>query len=191
MTHQAMVKDLQMIYQVNAEVFANHTTHGQLADNADIMAAENDVFNHADAKMTMMNTVLHSADVSNPCRTWDVTQAWAWAVLNEYFAQGDQEKALGIPVQFLNDREKLNKPNSQIGFIEFMIAPYFAAQIRIWPGLYEFGDNLISNMFCWQAMWVKEVKPAEEEKQKVIGRVGRVEESIRDAKLRGAPKPVG
>jgi len=71
-----------------------------------------------------------------------------------------------------------------------MIAPYFAAQIRIWPGLHEFGDNLISNMFNWQAMWVKEVKPAEEEKQKVNSRVERVEESIQDAKLRGAPKPV-
>merc|ERR1740130_2118976 len=109
-----------------------------------------------------MNTILHSADVSNPCRTWDVTQIWAFAVLEEYFAQGDKEKALGVPVQFLNDRDKLNRPNSQIGFIEFMIAPFFAAQIRIWPGTYEVGDNLVRNLSGWQEMWVDQVQPADE-----------------------------
>lgn len=91
----------------------------------------------------VLNCVLHSADVSNPCRAWDVTHVaasdlkahslqwanhyqfshqtlylsklesiylyhssasnrcllkdWAMVCLEEFFAQGDQEKLLGIP----------------------------------------------------------------------------------------------
>merc|ERR1711862_324097 len=129
--------------------------------------AEVEVFNMVDTKILIMNTILHSADVSNPCRTWEVTQAWATMCLEEFFAQGDQEKNLGIPVQFLNDREKLNRPNSQIGFIEFMIAPFFTSQIRLWPTLREFGDNLAHNISSWENLWVQQLDPSEEEKQKV------------------------
>ena len=32
------------------------------------------VFMRDDTKMLVMSTVLHSADVSNPCRTWEVKQ---------------------------------------------------------------------------------------------------------------------
>lgn len=188
MSHQAMVKDLQMIYQMNSEVFTNRPDQNGGGAN---IPAEMEVFSQNDVKVLIMNTVLHSADVSNPCRSWEVTQAWAVAILDEYFAQGDQEKMLGIPVQFLNDREKLNKPNSQIGFIEFMIAPFYAAQIRLWPSLYEFGDNLVNNNVCWEEMWVKEVCPSDEERQKVRARVEKVKDVMEDAKLRGAPKPGG
>merc|ERR1719498_1986552 len=137
-----MVKDLQMVYQMNSEIFA-------ACEGANSIAVI-EVMNQADTKALAMNNLLHSADVSNPCRTWDCCQAWAMVVLEEFFAQGDQEKMLGIPVQFLNDRDKLNRPNSQIGFIEFVIAPFFAAQIRLWPVLHGYGDNLGINLGNWE-----------------------------------------
>jgi len=185
--HQGMVKDLQMLYQMNSEVFINRPD----ANNSGIASftAEIEVFNHADTKPLVMKTVLHSADVSNPCRSWEVTEAWAIACLDEFFAQGDQEKVLGIPVQFLNDREKLNKPNSQIGFIEFMIAPFFAAQIRLFPTLHELGDNLANNNARWEELWVMEVSPSDEERMKVRARVEKVKDTLEDAKLCGAAKP--
>lgn len=81
----------------------------------------------------------------------------------------------------MNDRDKLNKPNSQIGFIEFMISPFFVAQIRLWPNLHEMGSNLAQNITNWQDMWEKEVNPAEEEKTKVKGRVDKVTRGISEA----------
>merc|ERR1719399_2824284 len=71
----------------------------------------------------IMNALLHFADINNPMRPWELSQRIAFLVLEEFFGQGDLEKAAGIPVQMLNDREKVNRPNSQIGFIEFVIAP--------------------------------------------------------------------
>mmetsp|Transcript_35539 Transcript_35539/g.101042 ORF Transcript_35539/g.101042 Transcript_35539/m.101042 type:complete len:893 (-) Transcript_35539:173-2851(-) len=182
MGHGAMVKDLQMTYQMNQEVFSNKI-EGPMINGNNI--AELEIFTQAETKLLVMECILHSADVSNPCRIWDTSYAWAMVCLEEFFAQGDQEKMLGIPVQFLNDRDKLNKPNSQIGFIEFMIAPFYAAQIRLWPSLHELGDNLTSNLAQWADMWEKEVNPTDEEKGKVHGRVNKVRENLQDASTRG------
>jgi len=177
--HTSMVKDLQMLYQMNMEVFSDEALED--AQTELVAPAEIEIFTEAAAKTLVMGAFLHSADVSNPCRTWEVTQLWAWQCLEEFFMQGDQEKEKGIPVQFLNDRDKLNKPHSQIGFIEFMIAPLFAANLRLWPRLHELGDNLGNNMACWKDMWVEETSPGEEEKAKVVARVDKVRKSLEDS----------
>merc|ERR1719473_422574 len=142
-----------MMFQMNSEIF--------MASEGGHSIAVIEVFNQPDNKLLSMNNLLHSADVSNPCRTWDCCRPWAMMVLEEFFAQGDQEKMLGVPVQFLNDRDKLNQPNSQIGFLEFMIAPFFAAQIRLFNGLHEYGDHLSYNLGMWEEMWAAEVQPDE------------------------------
>jgi len=107
-----------------------------------------------------------------------VTTAWAECCLEEFFAQGDREKELGIPVQFLNDREKLNRPNSQIGFIEFMIAPLYTATLRVFPNLKELGENLSENLASWADVWAKETSPSEEELRKVAVRVDKVRSGL-------------
>jgi len=203
--HQAMVKDLHMTYQINSEVFEMRSvrlkeslTTARLSVPADgrpdsssvqLQGARDDissreVFREHETKTLAMNAILHSADVSNPCRTWEVTQPLAWACLEEFFEQGDREKELGVPVQFLNDRDKLNKPNSQIGFIEFVIAPFFMAQIHLWPQLGELGYNLANNMGRWKDYWEEESSPSEEEIQKVNARVAKVQESFEAQQVR-------
>jgi hypothetical protein len=47
------------------------------------------------------------------------------AVTEEFFAQGDQEAALGLPISPLMDRNNSSLPLSQINFIEFIVAPLF------------------------------------------------------------------
>jgi len=175
-SHGIMVKDLQMTYQMNQEMFISRgEQHGGVS------VAEAEVFSQTATKLLIMECLLHSADVSNPCRSWEVTQAWAMVCLEEFFAQGDQEKMLGVPVQFLNDRDKINKPNSQIAFIEFMIAPFFAAQLRLWPAMRELGENLANNLASWADIWEREVNPSEEEKKAVTTRVQKVKASLEDA----------
>jgi len=178
MNHNTMVKDLQMTFQMHAEVFVE-------GDDTVARSAELEVFNQSDVKVLIMNNFLHSADVSNPCRTWETASAWSWMVIEEFFAQGDEERRLGIPVQFLNDRNKLNKPNSQIGFIEFMIAPFYFAQIKLFPGLGELGEELVRNLSKWEEMWSAEVNPSEEDLQKVRARVQKVADNYLEAKNRG------
>jgi len=174
MGHNGMVKDLQLLYQMNSDMFSAEKTNNGIA----VL----EVLNQPASKALAMNNFLHSADVSNPCRTWECCQPWAMMVLEEFFAQGDQEKMLGVPVQFLNDRDKLNRPNSQIGFLEFMIVPFFAAQIKLWPSMKDLGTNLAGNTQKWSEMWIAETSPSEEDTKKVQNRVQKVFDVLDEAK---------
>jgi len=197
--HQGMVKDLNLLYQIHAEALrqaaspqpSRHTVRQSIARPGrrrksmfDGAADPAEIFSAPEHKMLVMEALLHSADVSNPARDWSVTQIWAEKCIEEFFAQGDQERSRGIPVQFLNDRLKLNRPNSQIGFIEFMIAPFFAAQIWLWPNLFEYGTCLSVNIGMWQELWEEEVEPSEDELEKVTSRVDQVQEMLSCAAMR-------
>lgn len=191
MMHQAMIKDLEMLFQMHSEVFktwnglkGDGQASGIRASTSSGHDPELEIFAMPEHKTKLLDMLLHSADVSNPCREWEVTEAWAIVCLEEFFAQGDQEKVLGIPVQFLNDREKLNRPNSQIGFIEFMIAPFYMAQLRLFPQLSEYGTFLAENMAAWEEMWAKDVGPSEEDRQKVLTRVEAVRNKLEMAHTR-------
>merc|ERR1719217_1989170 len=147
--------------------------------------AESEIFQNPDNKKMVLNLLLHAADISNPCKPWRTCRAWALRVLEEFFAQGDQEKALGIPVQMLNDREKVNRPNSQIGFIEFIVSPLIAAEIKLFPQLADLGDNIVANLGNWDKMWVDEFSPALDEQEKVKARIAKAEANMTEAKYRG------
>lgn len=57
--------------------------------------------------------LLHFSDISNPMKPFPVAERWAELVLKEFALQGDEEKALGIPVGPLNDKKAVNMPLSQ------------------------------------------------------------------------------
>ena len=46
-------------------------------------------------------------------KPFPVAERWAELVLKEFALQGDEEKALGIPVGPLNDKKAVNMPLSQ------------------------------------------------------------------------------
>ena len=55
-------------------------------------------------------------------------------ILSEFFAQGDQERDLGFPeISFLCDRYVVNVADSQMGFIESVVAPCFKTFLRVFP----------------------------------------------------------
>jgi len=43
-----------------------------------------------------MNLLIHSADISNPTKPFDIYFKWAKLVVNEFYNQGDKEKQLGM-----------------------------------------------------------------------------------------------
>merc|ERR1712203_835284 len=93
---------------------------------------------------------------------------------DEYANQGDKEKKLGIPVQVLNDRDKVNRPNSQIGFIEFIITPLVVAEVKIFPSWREASMMLESDLHNWEQLWIEESNPSEVEREKVKERVQKI-----------------
>merc|ERR1719171_1223233 len=90
----------------------------------------------------------------------------------------------------LNDRDKVNKPNSQIGFIEFVVVPLFLGAVKLFPALYELTDNLASNTDLWEKIWEKESSPTEEEAEKVRGRVRKINEKCDEVSVSAKQRPL-
>jgi len=166
--HPSMVKELELLYEMNSKVFEGNNAGEQMS------AQQVEVLTAADSKKLVLRVLLHAADMANPTKPWNIARDWAYRVLEEYANQGDQEKRLGIPVQMLNDRDRVNRPNSQIGFIEFIVAPLVAAEVRIFPAWYEASVLLDSNCHSWELLWIEESSPPEAERQKVSERVQKI-----------------
>ena len=77
--------------------------------------------------------LLHAADLSNPCRPFGLARRWAEHVLEEFFAQGDRERAEGLPVSPLCGRDGTLIAASQIGFINFVVLPYYQVKCLRFP----------------------------------------------------------
>eukprot|EP00746_Dinoflagellata_sp_MGD_P072415 gnl/MRDRNA2_/MRDRNA2_293947_c0_seq1.p1 gnl/MRDRNA2_/MRDRNA2_293947_c0~~gnl/MRDRNA2_/MRDRNA2_293947_c0_seq1.p1 ORF type:complete len:168 (+),score=40.04 gnl/MRDRNA2_/MRDRNA2_293947_c0_seq1:38-505(+) len=136
-----------------------------------------EILRQPENKTLMRNLVLHTADVSNPMKPFAICRAWAMRVLDEFFLQGDKEKEIGIPVQMLNDRDKVNRAFSQIGFIEFLVAPLCFAVTRLMPPFEPCGEELLENIKRWKEQWVADTAPipTEDEQKAVTDRIARLE----------------
>ena len=104
-----------------------------------------------------MNLLVHSADISNPTKPFDIYFKWAKLVVNEFYDQGDQEKKLGLNCSC--DRNKVTIYQSQLGFINYIELPYFSLFEALFPKLKFYNDQLISNK-------KKLINMEEEEKKK-------------------------
>jgi len=174
--HGDMIKELGLLYQMNSEAFDELSPGSVVGGSQATM-------------QLVLNALLHSADIANPMKPWEICRQYANLCLDEFFAQGDLEKQAGIPVQMLNDREKVNRANSQIGFIEFVIAPICSAVVNIFPQLDNLADNLGHNIQNWCDVWVEQSAPPADAASKVVARVervsGRCEALMRSARLPG------
>eukprot|EP00913_Durusdinium_trenchii_P033425 g31293.t1 len=122
-----------------------------------------------------MELFLHFADVSNPLKPFPVCKKWAWRVLDEFFEQGDEDSSLSLPVGMLNDRDKINRPGSQHGFIQFLVAPLVFSTVRIFPDLHPASTQMASNLAMWKDLWVEDAKPSDEERarSRLAGRLSK------------------
>merc|ERR1711971_749006 len=74
-------------------------------------------------KTKVLCLMLHSCDVSHPAKRWGLHHRWTARCMEEFFVQGDREKELGLEYSPLCDRHNTMVPQSQIGFIDYIVSP--------------------------------------------------------------------
>jgi len=165
--HNEDVKALSIAYTMHQEAF-------EAAAEGEPKQLSTGLQEDAKTRLKVLTSLLHTADISNPMKPWGICQDLAGRCLEEFFAQGDKEKELGIPVQMLNDRDKVNRYTSQVGFIEFMIAPLAEQIVIMFPGLDFLTWNLGHNIQSWQELWSLSSQPSPEEFEKLNARISKV-----------------
>merc|ERR1719445_2383870 len=116
-----------LIDSVLATDMSQHSLHSEtleqlVEDYKDIELAEDLVDEEGKFADQFLPIALHTADLGNLCKQISFYTQWVDRLMNEFFKQGDKERALGIePISFLCDRFKVNIHSGQVGFINFVI----------------------------------------------------------------------
>jgi len=84
-------------------------------------------------QMKLLGHVLHGADISNVSKPFHYANTWVMLVMEEFFKQGDKEKDLKMPVSPLCDRVKTDIDASEVGFIKFIVKPWFESLAKVIP----------------------------------------------------------
>ncbi|XP_025422331.1 high affinity cAMP-specific 3',5'-cyclic phosphodiesterase 7A-like isoform X3 [Sipha flava] len=121
---------------------------------------ENDELDMKDPELRhfILQIALKCADISNPCRPWDVSRKWSLKVCDEFFRQGDYERQLGLPVTDICDRYNNTVPKIQTVFFKFMVLPLF----NLWHKFldtklsHSMMENLTKNQQQWEELRQRE-----------------------------------
>ena len=116
------------------------------------------------ARHEILGFMLHLADISNPAKIIETGSTWTDRVLDEFFLQGDKEAELSLPVSPMCDRHSTSRPQSQIGFISFIVLPAYELLGQLIPRITsEILPILKSNQKYWQEKKHLEVEKEDEE----------------------------
>ncbi|XP_020286140.1 uncharacterized protein LOC109855871 isoform X2 [Pseudomyrmex gracilis] len=94
----------------------------------------------AEDRHFILQIALKCADISNPCRPWDISKKWSYKVCEEFFRQGDYERRLNLPVTPLCDRHTTSIPKIQAGFFKHVVTPLYVEWHRF------LGDGLSTSL---------------------------------------------
>ena len=56
----------------------------------------------------MLQIALKCADISNPCRNWNISRLWSYRACEEFYRQGDRERELELPITPICDRSNIS-----------------------------------------------------------------------------------
>jgi len=68
---------------------------------------------------------VHSADISNVAKPYDITVCWVERLMEEFFSQGDKEESLGLSISPLCDQLTTHIPKSEALYIKFLVLPWY------------------------------------------------------------------
>eukprot|EP00347_Sterkiella_histriomuscorum_P012408 403368693 len=144
-------------------LYTDMTKHFQFMGEIKAMPGKED-FDPSAAKYKpdIMKALVHAADIGNPARPYELCKIWAFKILSEFFAQGDKERQMGLDITLLCDRKTTNVSKSQIGFIDFVVLPYFDAIAKILPQMEYSTMQLRQN----KEQWVKHIDEYESQREK-------------------------
>eukprot|EP00727_Mastigamoeba_balamuthi_P013993 m51a1_g9216 putative 3 -cyclic-nucleotide phosphodiesterase rega (808) ;mRNA; f:50535-53703 len=120
-------------------LFATRTTAGKM-----------DPASKAD-RLLVLQMLIKASDVSNPARPWPACHRWARRVMDEFFAQGDAERALGLRVSPFMDRATADTPKCQLALIKFVVRPMMELILPLCPSVAQsMLTNLAVNLHNWE-----------------------------------------
>ena len=106
----------------------------------------------SDEQQSLLDFMIHLADLAHNTRLFSISIKWVELLSEEFWKQGDLEKEHNLPVSFLCDRDNINVPKSQKGFLSGFILSTYECLGNIFPSLKYTYDNANNNLKEWQKL---------------------------------------
>ena len=134
----------------------------------------------------LLDFMVHLADLAHNTKLFEISLKWVELLSEEFWRQGDLEKKKNLPVSFLCDRDNINIPQSQKGFINGFIIPTFDYLVSVFPSLKFTLDNANNNLKEWQKLldagrltgWTPKKKKKNRAKYKISDQLGYSEKYV-------------
>ncbi|CAB9517448.1 affinity cAMP-specific and IBMX-insensitive 3',5'-cyclic phosphodiesterase [Seminavis robusta] len=140
--HTDMSKHFEFVNKMKAMALARH----QPGDSQSEASGPKD-----EEVWQILLFLLHMADISNSAKPDPIFSLWAERVMEEFFQQGDEESRLGMPISNLCNRATVNIPDSQFGFMNFVVQPSYDVLGQLLPEVQEAVLPIVSrNLDYWQ-----------------------------------------
>lgn len=108
-------------------------------------------------RMLTLQVALKCADLGNLAADTPVYLQWVDRLEEEFFLQGDKERAAGLPISPLFDRTKQGVSKSQIGFYDFVALPLMHAMTTAFPGVSPMQQHMTANYsYCQQQLQLQQ-----------------------------------
>ncbi|KAK9863546.1 hypothetical protein WJX84_008465 [Apatococcus fuscideae] len=104
----------------------------------------------ADSKLLIAQIALKAADIGHLSSPTEVHKRWTTQLTEEFFRQGDRERAMDLKISPLMDRnDSAGMVKSQVGFLEIVALPLFKSLSALIPGTQPILDGVMANYEYW------------------------------------------
>ena len=105
-----------------------------------------------DEQQMMLNYLIHAADLAHNTQKFEISLQWVEILTYEFWKQGDIEREKHLNISFLCDRNNVDIPASQIGFLKGFILSTFDILRTMFPSLSYTLENAKNNIKEWQKL---------------------------------------
>lgn len=161
------------------QLHGDHSSRQEQEVSTQALLEIEDYFWNADVKHTVRNFFLHYADQSNAMKPWELFGRWTELLFQEFFQQGDAERAMKLPLQPLNDRARVNVPYVQIQYITFFVATPAVLMSAMMPAMKQMEEYMWSNLDSYVRLW-SEGAPDPDEERRVAHRIAFMQQKAQE-----------
>mmetsp|Transcript_5930 Transcript_5930/g.8980 ORF Transcript_5930/g.8980 Transcript_5930/m.8980 type:complete len:345 (+) Transcript_5930:760-1794(+) len=150
---------------VRSVLFSDMSQHFKLLENfktlTDEKGEDRSAYESKDIEL-VCSLALHAADISNPAKSFELAKRWTQRVMTEFMNQGDKERERKFTISPMCDRFQPAVPDSQCGFIKYVVRPTFVFLNKLIPELEAPIKHLDHNITVWEGLRSKSLKELEE-----------------------------
>jgi hypothetical protein len=138
-----MINHSKHLNSLKAKMESYEISNGK---NLEKMISPENFSKNYDNQQTILSNILHAADISNPSKPEKIYDHWIKKLFNEFYKQGDLERKNNLPISILCDRTTTNIEKAQLGFINYIVLPFWETLYNVTPNIETYLKNIKSNL---------------------------------------------